>query len=333
MGGSRDARVGGTSFARGLRRSLLAVAMFMCFGLIGLVLCLLPAARRHRRERAAACTVCHRRRRINRVVISAFAVLLLTGAGVRAAAAMTPLEECGGRFALGAQAALAEGHTLDPAYLRWWPATRDTVTAPTTGVMLAVTGAAGMTHCSGTSVLVAVPPPPATGIGGSIVGNIFVSWVSEVDGAWVALPGQESYVRFGTEMNADPDYVEAIARHESRHVDQWTVATLIGGPLAMPVAYYVDSLFFPLARNHFERNAGLGDGGYEDPPDFGPAPLWWPLAITVALVLLLLGRHIRRASRALVAGRAGLRAHEEGRCPVHSRGWFREGPHPLPQSG
>lgn len=296
--------------------------MLLCFGLIGLILWLLPTARRGRRERAAGCTVCHRQRRVGTVAFVGFAVLLLVGAGVRTSVAASPLDECSGRFTTGAVEALAQGTSLDPSSIRWWAMARATVTAPTSGVMLAATSAAGMSHCTGSAVLVAFPPPPAPGGGGSVVGDVFVSWTSVVDRAGVALPGKESYVQFGSDMNAKPEVVEAIARHESRHVDQWTVATVIGGPMA----YYLDSLFFPLSRNHFERGAGLEDGGYDVPPDFGPSPQWLPLAITGGLLLLVARRRIRWSSRVVVAGRAGARSHEDGRCPLHSRGWFRDGP-------
>lgn len=337
MGGSDDERASGAGspHARRFPRLLSGAVMMLCFGLLGLVLAALPAARRRRREQAAACTVCHRQQRVGRVAVTGFAVLLIVGAGVRTAVAAGPLDECSGRFTMGAQEALAEGPSLDevpqlaPAATRWWGLTRATVTAPTSGVMLAATTVAGMRHCSGSAVLVAFPPPPAPGGGGSVVGDVFVSWISEVDGAGVVFPGQETYVQFDSNVNAEPEVVEAIARHESRHVDQWTVATLVGGPLALPAGYYVDSLFFPLSRNHFERNAGLEDGGYDVPPDFGPSPLWWPLVVTTALLLLVLRRRIRLWSRAIVADRAAAPAHEDGRCPLHGRGWFRDAPTPL----
>ncbi|GAA0322539.1 hypothetical protein [Kineococcus aurantiacus] len=59
-----------------------------------------------------------------------------------------------------------------------------------------------------------------------------------------------------------PADAAALAAHESRHRPQWAVATLLGGPAAFPVAYGVDDFFFPGARNHFERLAGLSSGGY-----------------------------------------------------------------------
>lgn len=333
MGGSDGERAPVTDSSSGRRipRLVLGAAMLLCFGLIGLLLWWWPATRRRRRERGAACRVCRHQQRVGTVAVAGFTVLLLLGAGVRTSVAATPLDECSGRFTVGAEEALTEGPSQDPAYMKWWATTRGAVTAPTSGVMLAATSAVGMSHCSGSAVLVAFPPPPAgeSGSGGSVVGGIFVSWISEADGAWAALPGAESYVQFGSDTHAEAEAVEAIARHESRHVDQWAVATMIGGPVALPAAYYVDSLFFPFSRNHFERAADLKDGGYDQPPNFAPSPLWWPLAITAGLALLVLRRRIRWSSRVVVAGRAGARAHEDGRCPLHSRGWFRAGSAPL----
>lgn len=306
-------------------RSVRGAALLLCFGFLGL-LWLLPPVRRRRRRRAAACTACRRRQRVGTVVVAGFGALLLVGAAARTQVAVQ--DECSARFASGAEEVVAETPTPD-SVPGLWGRTRAVINAPVSGVMLLGTRAAGMDHCSGSAVLVAFPPDPTAHGGGSVVGDVFVSWIGQLDASGVPLPGQESYVRFGSDTNARPDLVEAIARHESRHVDQWAVATVVGGPLALPTAYYVDSLIFPLSRNHFERAAGLGDGGYDLPPDFGPSPLWPPLVLSLALLVVLLRRRIRWASRVLVGGPAGARAHEEDHCPVHSRGWFRSAPSPL----
>lgn len=305
-------------------RSIQGAAILLCFGFLGLLLWLLPPVRRRRRRRSASCTACRRRQRVGTVAVAGFAVVLLVGAAARTQVAV--LDDCSVRFSAGAEEVVAETPTPD-AVPGLWARTRAAVNAPIGGVMLVATRAAGMEHCSGSSVLVAFSPAPTADGGGSVVGDVFVSWLSEVDG--VALPGQETYVRFDSGANAKPEVIEAIARHESRHVDQWAVATMLGGPMALPTTYYVDSLFFPLARNHFERAAGLEDGGYDVPPDFGPSPLWLPLLASVGLLVVALRRRIRWWSRVLVGGRAGARAHEEGCCPVHSRGWFGSGPPPV----
>jgi hypothetical protein len=59
-----------------------------------------------------------------------------------------------------------------------------------------------------------------------------------------------------------PSEAAELAEHESHHRPQWAVATLLAGPAGFPVAYGIDDFFFPGARNHFERLAGLTSGGY-----------------------------------------------------------------------
>ncbi|WP_206313711.1 hypothetical protein [Streptomyces coryli] len=63
-----------------------------------------------------------------------------------------------------------------------------------------------------------------------------------------------------------------LSEHEAKHSDQWAVSTLLAGPLAFPALYSADEALFPGAFNHFERAAGLADGGYVTPPDAPPAP-------------------------------------------------------------
>lgn len=322
---SRGPGGGRLSLVRRGRGLLFGVVVLACFGVLGLVWLVLGRARRQRR--IAGCAVCRRQRRIAVACVSGFAVLLVIGAGVRTQLAMTPLAGCGAQFSEGVEQAsevveaeVVEAEVLDPG---WWGRARQAVTAPISGVALVGTRAAGMSHCSGSSVVVAFPPPPEGNGGGSVIGNIFVTWIPESSGPQVALPGQESYVRFNPGGQTEPAQIEAIARHESRHVDQWTAATLIGGPLAMPVAYYADSLLYPYAHNHFERHAGLTDGGYERPPDFAPEPLWVPLVLTGVLVLMVLRRRLRWASRVVSGGRIAGDEHRVDRCPLHTAGWFR----------
>ncbi len=90
---------------------------------------------------------------------------------------------------------------------------------------------------------------------------------------------------FLTSPSDDRTYAEIvpIKRHESRHTIQWTVGTTLAGPLGFPIAYSVDELFAPGAHNHFERAAGLTDGGYATPDT--PSPT----AIRVFIVLVLAG--------------------------------------------
>jgi hypothetical protein len=56
---------------------------------------------------------------------------------------------------------------------------------------------------------------------------------------------REPYLRYGPNTSQSRGNEEALGRHASRHVDQWAVATVAGGPLAFPVAYALDGAFFP----------------------------------------------------------------------------------------
>ena len=62
----------------------------------------------------------------------------------------------------------------------------------------------------------------------------------------------------------------ALYYHERHHRRQWTIASIIGGPLAFPIAYTVDDIFFPYDRNHFEQEAGTERGGYDPAHQSGP---------------------------------------------------------------
>ena len=99
---------------------------------------------------------------------------------------------------------------------------------------------------------VAVHPSNPTGAKALNVGDILIS------------PG----------FNISKKELRTLIGHEARHRAQWAVLTVIGGPLAFPVAYGVDDFFFPGSRNHFERLAGLDAGRYAHVgtgPVLGPA--------------------------------------------------------------
>lgn len=78
---------------------------------------------------------------------------------------------------------------------------------------------------------------------------------------------------------------------QARHRAQWAAGTLAGGPFAFPAAYGIVDFFFPASRNVFERQAGLGSGGYRHAgtgPVLGPAQLaaLGTLAAITAVTLL-----------------------------------------------
>jgi hypothetical protein len=85
--------------------------------------------------------------------------------------------------------------------------------------------------------------------------------------------------------------------HESRHRAQWAVGTVVGGPLAFPVVYTVTDLFFPGARNPFERMAGLKQGNY-NPYSSAEPVLKAPQIVTLlgAAAVLEILHHSSRAT-------------------------------------
>lgn len=130
---------------------------------------------------------------------------------------------------------------------------------------------------------------------------------------------------FGPRITSNRADARLLAAHESRHTDQWTVSTVLGGALTYPFAYFVTDAVLPGAHNPFERDAGLESGGYEHPVS-APSPRWATLAALGLVALLLLGRRLRWCSRVVRGGRRAARAHVEGRCPLHTPGWFTVGP-------
>lgn len=96
-----------------------------------------------------------------------------------------------------------------------------------------------------------------------------------------------------------PEMISAVAGHEARHRTQWAVLSALGGPLAFPVVYGLDDLFFPGARNHFERMAGLEAGEYTKTgtgPVFGPLQICVLVAVATLIALAVYLRHRRRSA-------------------------------------
>ncbi len=321
------------------------VSLVMCFGALGLIWAL-PAMRRRAQHNAARCAVCRRHRTWSRFFVGGFVILLALGAASTAYAAAAPPLLCHAHVYPDGRVQ-AEPVLQDVSPPPTWNSTRDVINAPTTGLALLVSRAAGMRECAGPPLTVTFWQPPRISGGGSTVGDIFVAWMptdyessSLLQGArgfglaaeGRGLLGQEGqgYVRYGPNISSTRGNEMQLARHESRHTDQWAVLTLIGGPLAFPAAYYADGAFFPFSRNHFERAASLSDGGYPTPPDNKPAPLPGAAAAISVVLLLVLRRRIRWLSRILVAGRVGATAYLTGHCPLHTTGWFHHPPRDTP---
>lgn len=296
-----------------------AIALPLCFGALGLIWAL-PAMRRRARRKAARCTTCRRHQRWSRLLVAAFLLLQAVGAATSAHTAVRPPPPChANMFSDGSTQQEPQPQNLSST--RAWSVTRDIVTAPSSGLALLGARAAGMHQCAGPPHTVMFWQPPRTSGGGSTVGDTFLAWKPSSQHNPGQLANTYGIAPEGPNISANK---AELSRHESRHTDQWAVFTLAGGSIAFPAAYYADSAFFPGARNHFERAAGLADGGYPAPPSTGPAPIWSAVAAMSMALLLILRTRIRRLFRALVTGRTQtLSHHRPGRCPLHTAGWLR----------
>lgn len=289
-----------------MRQLFWTVAAVLSLGAIGIVL-MLPRTRERRARRADQCVRCRRRQVTQRRLLAAFAVVLVSGSVLGASQKLSPTPSChGDRFtAVASQGSVPGRGAFGREPPLAWRILREAATAPVSGITHGVVKARGVDLCSVGDLTVGVLPAAGRGKG-TTVGDIFLR----------PLQGSVS-----------PARAEALRWHESRHADQWAVLALAGGPLALPVLYGLDELFFPGPLNHFERLAGLAAGGYAQPDDFGPSPQWGRVAV-VGSVLLLLGRHrVRWFTRAVADPRAGAQRSEAERCPLHSSGWFRLGGH------
>lgn len=295
----------------------------LSLGLIGLVLTL-PPLRRRRAAKATRCTVCRRHRRRRRAAAVALTCLLLVGVAGRGWAVVSPPATC--TTHVSPQEPAPDDAALGPVR----DSARGLITAPTSGLALLISSALGMSTCDAQPVLVAFWPE-ASG-GGTTVGDTFVAWMppAEVrDPRLEALGipsgsmpyGDVEGRPFGPRITSNRADARLLAGHESRHTDQWTVSTVLGGALTYPFVYFVTDAILPGPHNPFERDAGLQSGGYEHPTS-APSPRWGTLAVLGLLALLLLGRRLRWCSRVVRGGRRAAVAHVDGRCPVHSPGWF-----------
>jgi hypothetical protein len=276
------------------------ISAVVCFGAVGLLWFLVRRRRSGVRGRAG-----RRRRTWLQIFVGSFVILQAVGAGATAYRAVEPPLLCHAHLFPDGRVQ-TEPHLQDVSPPRTWRIARDVVNAPTTGLGLLVSSAAGMRECAGPPLTVTFWEPPRLSGGGSTIGSTFVAWMPADYDSSSILPGAHGfaaatdrreldapYVRYGPNISETRANELELARHESRHTDQWAVLTLIGGPLAFPLAYYTDSAFFPGSRNHFERAAGLADGNYRPPPDDKPAPLPGAVAVTGAVLGLVLRRRIR----------------------------------------
>jgi len=245
------------------------------------------------RPRREACSVCRRRLRWWGAAAGLLALLTVVGTGVRLAGdKAVPACPAAGSIASGGY---LEGGTTpaEPSP----PRLRVVLTAPASGLAVGWARLRGETLCGvGQPAMTLAFVPEARVSGGSTVGDVFLTPVR-------------------------PDLTRAqavaLARHESRHADQWAALTAVGGIALLPVSYLVDESMFPGSGNHFERSAGLTAGGY--PPAPHPErPMPVALAGWLALVALALRTSLRALCRTAIRGAV---VRDADRCARHTRGW------------
>jgi hypothetical protein len=207
--------------------------------------------------------------RVRAAVVAAGLVVIAVGTVVRLTAAVQPVSACS-PAALGHAAARSNsfGVSLLAQIAATWPETG-------IGLLYARAGDARVCFSGSQEYYVAVRADNIAGARAMTVGDIVLT---------------------PEKLPFSGEQLKAVAAHESRHRVQWAVATVIGGPLAFPVAYAIDDFFFPGARNHFEREAGLEAGGYSHEgtgPVLGPAQLA-TLGVLAAIIVVALLRTWRR---------------------------------------
>ncbi|NIK61522.1 hypothetical protein [Kribbella shirazensis] len=296
------------------------VSAVLCFGSLGLIWVLV------RRPGAGG-----RRRTWSRIVAGTFVVLQVVGAAITVSTAVRPPVLCHTRVFPDGRVQ-PEPQLQDVSPPRIWGVARDVVNAPATGLGLLASRAAGMSQCAGPPLTVTFWEPTRPSGGGSTIGSAFVAWMPAGYDSSSVLPGASGhahatdrrqldapYIRYGPNISGTRSGESELARHESRHSDQWAVGTLIGGPLTFPLAYYADSAFFPGSRNHFERAAGLADGNYSEPPDNRPTPIPGAVPVTAVVVALVLRRQLRSLRRTHTESTSHLERQLDRRAP-HRRG-------------
>lgn len=286
---------------RAMVRGVGVLAALLAFGLLGLLAGARQLMMRGRRTADLACRCCRRRRSFARAGTFVLAGLVLAGSAlaVHQHVSGPGLPHCG--TGLPERTTTKLDHSVAEVGGGAWLQSRQLLTAPVTGLVRHYVNDRGGGLCAAGPVTLAFLPSAAsdsTFAVGSVILTDDQSPMSEGNGS-------------------------ALARHESRHVTQWALLTLAGGPLAMPLLYAVDEAFFPHSRNHFERAADLDDGGYPQPEGLEPQPQWAKVGVLVMLLLVVGWRRLRWISRILTGGTAAAVARQRGLCPLHSRGWFR----------
>lgn len=213
---------------------LRVIACVLCFGLAGLIWSL-PWLRRRRLARAQRCQVCGVHRRWRTWALCTLGLVLAAGSLARLHTTITPQIRC--------HAHIAEDGTIQPEPLLEisppapWAATRSVLVAPISGVGVLGGWVLGMESCAGPPLLVMFWLPPRTSGGGSTFGDVFVAWMpprGSTDGALsedgYGIVDEERHLRYGPNISQRRVNEAVLGLHESRHVDQWAVGTILVGP-------------------------------------------------------------------------------------------------------
>ena len=277
-------------------RAVWAVVAFLGAGLVGLFL-VLPPTRFLRPRRVLACDLCQRRHRRLLAGMVVLALLSVTGFGLRVSQRARQLPACDVASSIAEGQRVIDPNLPEPGPL--WSTTRSALTAPVSGLALAIAEVRGRGLCSaGDPPITLAFVPAAEGRAGSVIGEVFLA--SPVP-------------------RLNPVRARDLAQHESKHVDQWAVCSVLGGIAFLPALYLVDETLFPQSENHFEQGAGLFDGGYQPPPDPPVGPRSWAVALWLSLLFLVGRRRIRWAVRTAIRRR---NIYDPNRCGVHTPGWW-----------
>jgi hypothetical protein len=247
---------------RRAQMTLGALGMALLFGILGLAWWWW----RHR----PGCQPAMRLRRVRAALVVAGLVIIAVGAVARLATVFQPAPDCSPPG--GAQAARSGRFDISLV-------AQETATWPETGIGLLYARTRDAHVCLSRSAYYYVAPH-ADNIAGTramTLGDIVLT----------------------SGFNKSREQLRTLVGHEARHRAQWAVGTAIGGPFAFPVAYAVVDFFFPGSRNVFERQAGLGSGGYRHSgtgPVLGPAQLATLGVLAVIIVVALLAARHRRAT-------------------------------------
>ena len=188
-----------------------------------------------------------RLRRTRAALVALGLLVIALGTTWRLVIAIKPVPECS-----------PPGGPLPPTPVTAWVVTQKAATWAETGIGILYSQATGAYVCfsRAQNYYVALNPYHFPGPRAMNMGDV------------VLKPGLEFFY--------PRENLKALVEHEARHREQWAVGTIIGGPLAFPIAYGITDFFFPGARNPFERMAGLEAGGYTPSgtgPVLGPAQL------------------------------------------------------------